>query len=73
MEYGVNGEHGVHAPGRVVVAPRQDLEHVSYRAQETTTWKRRHVLRHHAQVFVYFSHILLLLKKKIYLSYKKVA
>lgn len=34
-----NGVNGVHAPGRVVVARRQDLEHVPHRAQETASGK----------------------------------
>ena len=29
MENGVNGEHGVHVPRRVVVAHRYDLYHVT--------------------------------------------
>ena len=52
MENGVNGEHGVHAPGRVVVARGHDLDHATTVLALGTVWKRRYVLRHHAQVFV---------------------
>jgi hypothetical protein len=59
METGVCGEHGVHAPGRVVVARGHDLDHVTIQllhmavpiAQETSM-TRHNVLCQHAQVFM---------------------
>ena len=59
METGVCGEHGVHAPGHVVVACGHDLDHVTIQllhmavpiAQETSM-TRHNVLNQHAQVFM---------------------
>jgi hypothetical protein len=59
MEIGVYGEYGVHAPGRVVVAPGHDLDHVTIQllhmaapiAQETSM-TQHNVLNKHVKVFM---------------------
>jgi hypothetical protein len=59
METGVYGEHGVHVPRRVVVAPGYDLYHVTIQlllmaapiAQETSM-TRRNAFNQHAHVFI---------------------
>ena len=59
MEIGVHGEHGVHAPGGVVVARGHDLDHVTIQllpmaapiAQERSM-PRQNVLNKHVQVFM---------------------
>ena len=74
----MHGDHGMHVPGHVEVAYGHALDHVSVFAQETTrTRKRRHVLRHNAQVFVrikciIFSHPLTS-SNFHFMSYRKVA
>jgi hypothetical protein len=59
METGVHGEHGVHVPRRVVMAYRQDINHVTVQhlhmvvpIVKETTMKRHRVLQPHVQVFI---------------------
>ena len=59
MEIGVNGEHGVHAPGHVVMARGYDLDHVTIQslhmvaliAQETSM-TGHNVLNVNVQVYM---------------------
>ena len=59
MEDGVNGEHGVHAPRRVVVAPGHDIDHVTIQHLQMvvlialeSTMRRHNVLSKHVQVIM---------------------
>ena len=59
METGVDGDHGVHVPQRVIVVRGHEIDHVTIQHLQIvvpivkeTTRKRHHVLQHHVQVFV---------------------
>jgi hypothetical protein len=59
MESGVCGENGVHASGRVIVAPWHDLDrvaiqllHMAVLIAKETSMTRRNVIYKHVQVFI---------------------